>query len=191
MRAPRGLLVSVAAVGLLALTTCWPGKAFAQAAGRQDPAQAMRELRVTFLSSSAASLGFRPSREYPRIFGVAMDWPVGEETGTIVSALDGSASLYTTATFGIIGGDAHEPVRAAAQRFVRAAESHHDEAVPTGTYPYPARGKVRFYLRTFEGVRVIESDAASVYASSGPHSALFRAGQAVLTELRKVAEQKR
>jgi hypothetical protein len=184
-------LAGAVAVGLLALSIGWPESAVAQPSGGKDSAQVMRELRVTFLSASAASLGFRPSRDYPRVLGVALDWPVGEQTGTIVSALDGSASLYTTATFGIIGGDAHEPVRAAARRFVKAAESHHDEAVPTDTYPYPAPGKVRFYLRTFEGVRVIESDAASVYSSTGRHSALFRVGQGVLTELRKVTEQKR
>src|SRR5262245_54540904 len=102
----------------------------------QDPAQAMRDLRIAFLSSSAASHGFKPTKEYPRVFGVAMDWPVDDTTATIVSALNGSASLYTTATFGIIGGANHEPVRIAAQRFVRNAETYHDEAVPTEAYPY-------------------------------------------------------
>jgi hypothetical protein len=156
-----------------------------------DPARTMRELRTQFLSSSAGARGFTPSREYPRVFGVAMDWPIGEHIATVVSALDGSASLYTTSTFGVIGGAGHEPVRAAAQRFVRMAEGHHDEALPTATYPYPGPGKVRFYLRTFTDVRVIETEATSAYSSSGPYSTLFRGGQAVLTELRKVAEQKR
>jgi len=68
---------------------------------------------------------------------------------------------------------------------------HRDESVPTSAYPYPPKGKVRFYFRTFEEVRVIETDAASVYSNSGKYSALFRAGQAVLTELRNVTEQKR
>ena len=157
----------------------------------RDSAQAMRELRITFLSASAASLGFKPSKEYPRVFGVVMDWPVDNTTATIVSALNGSASLYTTATFGIIGGANHESVRIAAQRFVRSAETYHDEAVPTAAFPYPGKGKVRFYLRTFQDVRVIEADAMSLYSSSGRYSGLFRAGQAVLTELRKVVEAKR
>jgi hypothetical protein len=157
----------------------------------KDPAKAMRELRVAFLSSPAASLGFAPTREYPRVFGVAMDWPIGDHTATIVAAQDGSASLYTTATFGVIGGSAaHESVRAAAKRLVRAAETHHDEAAPTSSFGYPAKGKVRFYLRTFDGARVIETDAASAYSNTGKYSSLFRVGQGVVTELRKVAEQK-
>jgi hypothetical protein len=157
----------------------------------QNSAQAMRDLRITFLSSSAASLGFKPTKEFPRVSGVVMDWPIDDTTATIVSGLDGSASLYTTANFGIIGGSGHQSVRMAAHRFVRTAEAHHDEAVRTGAYPYAAKGKVRFYLRTFQDVRVIETDAASAYSSSGRYSGLFRAGQAVLTELRKVVEAKR
>jgi hypothetical protein len=164
---------------------------FCQAQETKNSAQAMRDLRVSFLSSSATALGFKPTKEYPRVFGVAMDWPVGDTTATIVSTLDGSASLYTTATFGIIGGAGHESVRVAAQRFVAAADSYHDKAVPTATYPYPGNGKVRFYLRTFQDVRVIETDAASVQSTSGPYSSFFRAGHAVLTELRKVVEAKR
>ena len=157
----------------------------------QDSAQAMRDLRIAFLSSSAASHGFKPTKEYPRVFGVVMDWHVDDTTATIVSTLNGSASLYTTATFGIIGGETHESVRLAAQRFVKNAETYHDQAVPTSSYPYPATGKVRFYLRTFQDVRVIEADRDSVYSSSGRYSGLFRAGQAVLTELRKVVEARR
>ena len=165
------------------------GAALAQDA--KNHAQAMRDLRVAFLSSSATSMGFQPTREYPRVFGVAMDWPIGEHTATIVTALDGSASLYTTATFGIIGGSAaHETVRAAAQRFVKAAASHHDEAAPTSNYTYPSKSKVRFYLRTFDGARLIETESASVYSTSGQYSPLFRAGQAVVTELRRVTERK-
>ena len=180
------MTVVVPALVLVSLAALAPGVAFAQ-----DSAQAMRDLRVAFLSSSADWHGFKPTKEYPRVFGVAMDWPVDDTTATIVSALNGSASLYTTASFGIIGGVHHESVRIAAQRFVRSAEAYHDEAVPTGAYPYPAKGKVRFYLRTFQDVRVIEADAASVYSSSGRYSGLFRAGHAVLTELRKIVEARR
>ncbi|PYM92772.1 MAG: hypothetical protein DME04_14480 [Candidatus Rokuibacteriota bacterium] len=183
MCATRLLVVTTLLLGVAS------GAALAQTA--KNSAQAMRDLRFAFLSSPASSLGFEPTKEYPRVFGVAMDWPIGEHTATIVTARDGSASLYTTATFGIIGASAaHDSVRAAALRFVKAAESHHDEAAPTNDYAYPSKGKVRFYLRTFDGARVIESESASVYSNSGRYAQLFRAGQAVVTELRKVAEQK-
>jgi hypothetical protein len=174
------------ALVMASVATLAPAVGFAQ-----DSAQAMRDLRVAFLSSSADSHGFKPTKENPRVFGVAMDWPIDNTTATVVAALNGSASLYTTSTFGIIGGVGHESVRLAAQRFVRTAEAYHDAAAPTASYPYPATGKVRFYLRTFREVRVIEADVATVSSASGRYSGLFRAGQAVLTELRKVVEAKR
>jgi hypothetical protein len=40
-------------------------------------------------------------------------------------------------------------------------------------------------------VRVIEIDTVSASSPSGRYSGLFRAGQGVLTELRKVVEAKR
>src|SRR2546428_7894869 len=88
VRAPSLLVVATLLLGLHA------GAALGQDA--KNHAQAMRDLRIAFLSSSASSMGFQPTKEYPRVFGVAMDWPVGEHTATIVTALDGSASLYTT-----------------------------------------------------------------------------------------------
>lgn len=154
-------------------------------------AQVGRDLRLMFLATSAATLGVKPTVEYPRVIGVAMDWPIGEQTATIVSLFDGTASLYTTSTFGIIGGVGHASVRTAAQRFVKAADKHFADASPTSSHPYPGKNKVRFNLVTFDGVRAIETDAQPVYSGSGKYSALFGEGQSVLTELRKVTEQKR
>jgi hypothetical protein len=68
--------------------------------------------------------------------------------------------------------------------FVKAADRFYDAAAPTVEYPYPARGKVRFYLLTFHGVRVIETDMASVTRGAGPNAELFGLGQSVMTQLR-------
>src|SRR5947208_16778437 len=86
---------------------------------------------------------------------------MGKQTATVFSSSTGAASLYTTSTFGIIGGEGHETVRTAAIRFIRAADRLFDSATPTTEYPYPAADRVRFYLLTFEGVRVLRTDFAS------------------------------
>jgi hypothetical protein len=65
--------------------------------------------------------------------------------------------LYTTSTFGILGGEGHASVRAAAISFVRAADRFYDVAAETAEYPYPVADKIRFYLLTFKGVRWIMS----------------------------------
>jgi hypothetical protein len=148
------------------------------------------ELRQTFLNITAAKAGVVPNPQFPHVFGVALDWPIDEYFATVISLSDGSASLYTTSTFGVIGGAGHEVIRAAAKHFVSTAEKYFAEASPVSAYPYPPRGKVRFYLLTYSGVRVIEADAERIYSGSDKFSPLFGAAQDVVTQLRLVTEKK-
>src|SRR5437868_2213698 len=77
---------------------------------------------------------------------------------TVVARNTGDASIYTTGTFGVIGGIGHEAVRLTAKKCVKVAEKHYEEATPTTEYPYPKTGRVRFYLVGYDGVRVIDAD---------------------------------
>jgi hypothetical protein len=143
------------------------------------------------LTTPPSKTGDKPTKDFPRIYGILMDWPIGDQTATVFSTSTGAASLYTTYTFGVIGGEGHETVRAAAMRFVRAADPFYDAAKPTTEYPYPAADRVRFYFLTFDGVRVIDADLASITNRTSKYSELFGLGQAVLTELRLVTERQK
>jgi hypothetical protein len=154
-----------------------------------NPADAGRELRAMMLTMSPKKMGVVPTKEFPRVFGLLMDWPITRNTATVFSASDGNASLYTTSTFGVIGGIGHDSVRAAAKAFVRAADRYVDAAAPTTDYPYPAADRVRFYFLTFNGVRFIDTDLASMNTRTSKYLELFALGQAVLTELRLVTEK--
>jgi hypothetical protein len=152
-----------------------------------DPAEGMRKLRQRTLTAVPADFGLEPTDEFPRVYGALAEFPMDGGTLTIVSLRDGNASLYTTGTFGIIGGYAHERVRSAAAAFVRAAQDHDDAAEATTDFPYPAPGRVRFYLLTFEGVRVIDTELSSQENGTNRYFALFARGNDVVTELRKIA----
>ena len=155
----------------------------------KNPADAGRALRQMMLTSPPAKSGVQPSSEFPRVYGILMDWPIGDQIATVFSTSTGAASLYTTSTFGIIGGEGHESVRAAAIKFTRAADRHFEASTPTTDYPYPAANRVRFYLLTFDGVRVIDTDSISIENGSSKYVDLFGLGQSVLTELRQVRER--
>lgn len=159
------------------------------AASKPDPADVGRALRQKALATPPAKRGLAPGKDFPRVYGILMDWPIGENTATVFSDATGAASLYTTTTFGVIGGEGHETVRAAAIRFVRAADRLFDAAIPATEYPYPGRDRVRFYLLTFEGVRVFDTDLASLENRTSKHTEFFELGQAVLTELRLVVQK--
>jgi hypothetical protein len=150
----------------------------------KDPAQAGRDLRRMMLTTPPQDVGVSPTKEFPSVYGVLMDWPIGAQTATIFSTCLGSASLYTTSTFGIIGGEGHASVRAASVAFVKAAGRFYESAASTSEYPYPAGDRVRFYLLTFHGVRFLETGMAPVSAGTGAYAELFGLGQAVMTELR-------
>lgn len=148
-----------------------------------------RQLRHTFLDNPAAKVHASANGNFLPVFGVAMDWPVRNGTVTVISASDGTASIYTTSAFFIIGGGFHPEARKAASRFVSLANRHIDEALPTSDYPYPAAGKVRFYLLTYYGVRVIEADLNAIEEGSSRFRRLFGAGQDVITELRLLVQK--
>ena len=158
-------------------------------AAKRNSADAGGDLRMMMLTTSPEKMGEKPTKDFPRIYAVLMDWPLGEQTATVFSTSTGAASLYTTSTFGIIGGEGHEKVRTAAMNFVHAADRFLDASTPTTEYPYPTAGHVRFYFLTFEGVRVIETDLASITSGTNKYGELFGLGQAVLTELRRATEK--
>jgi len=156
----------------------------------QSDADAGRRLRQMMLATPPERIGQKPTKDFPRVYGVLMDWPLGEQIATIFSSSTGAASLYTTSTFGVIGGEEHEAVRAAAVAFVHAADHLFDASTATTEYPYPPVDRVRFYLLTFDGVRVVETGMASLENGTGAYAEYFNRGQAVLTQLRLVVEQR-
>jgi hypothetical protein len=151
---------------------------------QNDPADVMRELRLSALTKKASEFGIPPSLDNGAVYCVVVDWPVDDQIVSVVSLSDGNASLYTTSTFGIIGGFAHERVRAAAIRLVEAGNALRRSATPTTDYSYPKPNKIRFYMVTYGGVMVIDADRASVEGGSDKTSELFARAQDVITELR-------
>ena len=158
---------------------------------KKNSADAGRQLRMMMLTTPAKDVGIQRTKGFPRVYGVLMDWPLGPQTVTVVSLCDGTASIYTTSTFGVIGGIGHESVRTAAARFVSAAGKHRDAAAPTKDYPYPKPGRVRFYLTCFDGVRVIDADEAALKTGKDPCSDLWTKGQRVMTELRSITQHQK
>ena len=158
---------------------------------KKNPADAMRELRLMALATTSAELGEKPSPEFPRVFGVVMDWPIEAATVTLVSFTTGDASIYSTGTFGVLGGVGHESVRTAAKACVRSSRRHYDSAIPTKDFPYPAKHHLRFYLVCYDGVRVIDADLDSVQNGKHRCSDLYMAAQRVISELRLITQSRK
>ena len=153
--------------------------------------EVMREMRLNMLAVWPKEMGQKPTSDFPQVSEVVMDWPIQSTTVTVVSISTGDASIYTTGTFGVLGGIGHESVRIAATNCVKVAQQYYNEATPTKTYPYPASGRVRFYLVGYYDVRVIDADLDSVAGGKDRFSDLYKAAQQVITELRVITQHQK
>jgi hypothetical protein len=122
---------------------------------------------------------------------IIMDFYVGDTVVSVMSASTGDASIYFSTGGGIIGGGAHESVRDAAQAFARAAAAQRAQMTRVTEHPYPEKGKVRFYLRTHDGLQMAETTDADLASGENPLSSLYRAGQEVVTRLRAISGKPR
>ena len=152
---------------------------------RLDPAETARQLREHAFSVTAAELGLRPSPGGSRVWAVLMESGYPEAVASLVSLADDTTSLYFSNGGGVIGGGQHASVRGAAQKFLETAESHIEKFAPAAEHPLPRRGRVRFYVRTFDGLLTAEADEREL---EQPHalSPIFHAGHAVIAELQRL-----
>lgn len=175
----------------IVLLFAWPLIAMSQTNNpKEKNAEMMRQLRLKILTTSASETGLKPTQEHPRVFTALMDWPLGTNIISVYGSCTGDASIYTTSTFGVIGGIGHETVRHAAHQFVKIAEIHYDDAAPTKDFPYPKPGHIYFYLVCFDGVRMINVTEESLSTGKARCSDLGNAAQRLITELRTVVEKK-
>jgi hypothetical protein len=145
----------------------------------------MKKLRQMILTVPPKEIGFESDEEFPLVYGVVLEFKLGESVASIVALRGGEASLYTTSTFGIIGGYDHETVRRAAKQFVRKAAAYKSQVTDAKTeFPYPPKDQLQFYLLTYAGVKVIRANEEQVTSGEHPLSGLFSAGNDVLTQLR-------
>ena len=150
--------------------------------------KAMHEIRLKVLATPPSKIGRASTEEYPHVDTIIMDWPIQNTILSVMGSSAGDGSIYTTGSFGLLGGVKYETVRDAAKKFVKAGEKYYSDATPTQVFPYPQAGHVRFYLICYDGVRTIDTDAASLETGKGKYSDLFAEGQKEINALRQAAQ---
>ena len=137
-------------------------------------------LRAMVLGLTADKVEARPSG----VFGVVMDWDLGNALATLVALADGGTSLYLPQG-GFLGGHAHPKIREAGQMFLTVAERFVDEFPVTTDFPTPAPKRARFYVLTTGGVHGSpEVDTNDLRPGQPGISELFGAAQAVIAQIR-------
>ena len=153
-----------------------------------DPVEMSRRLREQALTVRPDELGLAPTTARQHVWGVLMELGYPQAVATLVALGDGTTSLYISTGGGIIGAGEHPPVRAAAERFLGAIESHLAGFQPAAETPLPQTGRVRFYVRTFTDTLGAEADEQDLGHGRHQLSPVFHAGHAVITEMRLASE---
>jgi hypothetical protein len=113
----------------------------------RNPYQSLRFLAITTPPYKYSGI------QIDSVYGVVMDYPVKNGTGTLSAYITGECSLYMSNGSGIINGEKHESVRLSAMDLVELASRNMSTAMPTTRYPSATNEFVRFYILTTEGVR--------------------------------------
>ena len=154
---------------------------------KPDPASAARGLRDQALSLAAEDLGLTPTLEHPHLWAILMETGFPELVASLFSATDGTTSLYLSTGGGVIGAGAHESVGATLPLFFAAAEANLTSFSMAPSTPPPGEGRVRFYLRTFDGTLTAEASEQDLGQKRHPLWPVFHAGQAVIAAVRQAS----
>ena len=155
-----------------------------------EPAEVIKKLRGMFLDTKPEKIGVKRSGSGPQAYGVMMETGFPEALASLISLSTGDASLYLGHGGGIIGGGAHPRVSQAARAFVAESGKHLSKMTATKEFPYPAVGRVRFYVLTLDGVFTAEAGEEELADKKHELSPLFYAGNDVLTQLRLTQEKR-
>lgn len=149
-----------------------------------------QDLRNLAFSATAEQIGVQIPADQTKIYGVIMDWDIGEGTATLVAFLSGDASLYLSSGGGVIGGSGHDNVNQAATAFVNKAEKYLNKTVKTENTTLPEKDGVKFYFLTNKGKFVGQEQIQNFENNSSQWLELFEEGNKLITEIRSTTENK-
>lgn len=149
-----------------------------------------QDLRNLAFGATIEQIGVELPVDQAKIYGIIMDWDLGEGTATLVAFLSGDASLYLSSGGGVIGGRGHENVKQAATAFINKAENYLNKTVKTDSTPLPGKDGVKFYFLTNKGKFVGEEEVRNFDNNSSLWLDLFEEGNKLITEIRMVSDMK-
>jgi hypothetical protein len=124
-----------------------------------NPYSALRTRAIT-LKPSDVSVTTTP--EFPDVFGLVVDMPVGANIASLAALSDGATSLYFSNGGGAIGLGEHATIASATHTLLLSTQANLDsfEAGP-GNSPL-ADAQVRFTVLTFNGRRMLTVPIAAL-----------------------------
>ena len=148
------------------------------------------DLRDLAFGATQEQIGVNIPADETKIYGVIMDWDVGDGIVTVVAFQSGDASVYLSSGGGVIGGSGHENVKTAAKHLVNEAQKYLSITKRTDTTPLPGKDMVNFYFLTNKGKYVGQEAMSNFENSSSKWLELFNEANNLMTEVRITTDSK-
>ena len=148
------------------------------------------DLRNMALGATAKQIGVQFSTDQTKIYGIIMDWDLGEGTATLVSFLSGDASVYLSSGGGFIGAGQHDNVKKAGIALINKAEKYLNKSTKTEVAPLPEKDGVLFYFLTNKGKFVGKENIKNLENHSSGWSDLFDEANKLISEIRIISASK-
>jgi hypothetical protein len=153
-------------------------------------AEIYSKLRSQVLAAEHGSVGVKLKRP-GEVFGVLMEMGYPDAAVTLVAIADGTVSIYFSNGGGIIGLGPYPGPERAARALITESQKFVKQAQPAADFPLPQQSRTRFYLLTGGGVLTAEAGTDDLGRRRHALSPLFHKGQDLITEIRKVDEQRK
>lgn len=154
------------------------------------PDNRFHDLRNMALNVTPEQLQLSLPADQIKIFGVIMDWDLGDGIMTLASYETGDASMYLSSGGGVIGGGQHENVNKASKEFVSMAQNYLDKSSKADTTTLPDKDCFKFYFLTNKGKFFTQENIANIENNSSKWLGLFENANKLITELRLITEKK-
>jgi hypothetical protein len=139
--------------------------------------------RKLALSVTPAELKLAIPHSETLVYGVVMDWDIGDAMVTIAAYITGAANMYFSTGGGKSGGGKKPAVGEAAVDFVTTAQHYLDKATTNVSTSLPAKGFVRFYFLTNQRTFMLEERTEKLENSSSEFFSLFQKGNDIVNAM--------
>ncbi len=152
--------------------------------GRASGDSGFQGLRSMALGLDPATIQAPAGEPWTGAAIAAMEIGLPDGIATIVAIADGTVSMYLSTGGGVIGAGEHASVRGAGGRFRTIVAESRGLLHGTLDFPLPEAGQVRFHARIADHDYTGVATEEALRSGRHPISALYAAGQDLLTEIR-------
>jgi hypothetical protein len=146
------------------------------------------DLRKQVFGLTSDKLGLKSNGKNP--FLVVLDIGYDSVTMTLITIIDGNASIYLSSGGGVIGGFKHDNVKNTAIRLVNESSEYISKMTLTTDFSVPMTGNAKLYAMTDNGVYFFEDKISNFESDKSELSKLYLLGHYAITEFRKISENK-